>query len=153
MITPALDTVYRRTEYRFVAADSIEILKIGEANPRADALLQVLKHSTLAFITNFNPRGEVYSDHANGKRNEALQRWLQSRGIHFFVGLGAPPAETDWQPETSFAITGISQYEADRIARDCEQLAYVWHTIGAKSALIYSGIKPAPDTDHTTAAK
>ena len=139
-LTSAVDdtllAAYRGTEYRFVADQALLILRIGQPNPAVDALVEPLEGDGLAFITNFNPRGERYSDKANGQRNEALQRWLLRKGLPHWIGMGVPPASEDWQPETSFAIGGLRENEATRVAMECEQRAYVWHPAGRQTQLV-----------------
>lgn len=127
MLDPALRAAYEATEYRFIANDTLYSLRVGQANHAVDSLLEPHSWAGLAFISNFNPRGEAYADKANGQRTVALQNWLSRQGHAHWMGLGVPAADSDWPPETSFAIGGLSLQQATRIAQECEQLAFVWH--------------------------
>jgi len=139
MLEEHLHAAYLATEYRFVVDDRLLVLTIGQPNTAVDALL--LRHgwSGLAFISNFNPRGEKYTDKANGQRTVALQNWLSRSGLPHWMGLGVPAPDSDWSPETSFAIGGLSQQRATSIARECEQRAYVWHPVDGNSELCVLG--------------
>ncbi len=135
MLDERLRQAYNATEYRFIANDALFVLKIGQPQPTLDALLEAQGWEGLAFISNFNPRGERYTDKANGQRTVALQNWLSRQGLVHWMGLGVPAADSDWEPETSFAIGGLSRERAEKIARECEQLAFVWHPRGAVTEL------------------
>ncbi len=135
MLDDALRQAYVATEYRFIANEALYVLKVGQSNPAVDALLQANAWEGLAFISNFNPRGERYDDKANGQRTVALQNWLSRQGLVHWMGLGVPAAGSDWNPETSFAIGGLTSDRAAKIARECEQLAFVWHPHGETTEL------------------
>ncbi len=135
MLEDTLRAAYLATEYRFVANDDLLVLKIGQPNAAVDSLLQDQGWSGLAFISNFNPRGERYDDKANGQRTVALQNWLSRRGLPHWMGLGVPAAGSDWDPETSFAIGSLSLRQAEAVARECEQRAFVWHPLHGASEL------------------
>lgn len=135
MLDDTLRQAYAATEYRFIADDALFILEIGQPNPALDTLLHSAGWEGLAFISNFNPRGERYEDKANGQRTVALQNWLNRKGLVHWMGLGVPAADSNWDPETSFAIGGLSKDRAAKIARECEQLAFVWHPRGENTEL------------------
>lgn len=127
---------WRETEYRFIVGNQILVLRIGQANPDVDNLLSEQQGDGLAFLTNFNPRGERYDDKANGQRTRALQSWLLRAGLPHWQGLGVPAATSDWSPETSFAIADMTRDKAAKMARECEQLGFVWHPAGGVSELV-----------------
>ena len=135
MLDPSLQAAYAATEYRFIAQDTLFTLRIGQPNREVDVLLEQHGWEGLAFVSNFNPRGEKYEDKANGQRTVALQNWLSRQGLVHWMGLGVPATDSDWEPETSFAIGGLSASQARKIARECEQIAFVWHPRGALSQL------------------
>ncbi|MEN8720810.1 MAG: DUF3293 domain-containing protein [Oceanococcaceae bacterium] len=135
-MTPELLAAWRATEYRFVAGDRLLVMRVGQPQPDVDALLAAHDSAGLAFISNFNPRGERYPDKANGQRSEALQNWLLRRGLLYWLGLGVPAADSDWAPETSFAVVGLSREDAQRVAEECEQRGFVWHPRGECTELV-----------------
>jgi len=127
---------WKSTEYRFIAGQQVLILRVGSMNPEVDTLLEEHPGEGLAFISNFNPRGERYEEKANGQRTRAFQSWLLRAGLPHWQGLGVPSADSDWLPETSFAIAALTRQKALKIAQQCEQLGFVWHPQGGKSELI-----------------
>jgi hypothetical protein len=76
-----------------------------------------------------------------------MQRGLLKRGLRHCPGLGVPDEQADWEPEPSFFVTGLDREAALKIARYCEQLAFIWHPVGGCSQLCLTGLAPAESAD------
>ncbi|HET6621282.1 MAG TPA: DUF3293 domain-containing protein [Dongiaceae bacterium] len=117
-------SAYEATD--FVVFDHGEqwTLKVGEASPRIDALLDRFDADRAIVVTAFNPRSEVLPPAMNGQRHEELVRLLEQRKLRFLYGEGRDPMG-QWTPETECIVFGISLAEGLALARRFDQNAIV----------------------------
>ncbi|MFT4799104.1 MAG: hypothetical protein ACI9B8_002627 [Sulfitobacter sp.] len=114
---------FETTDY-IIDDDPPLILHIGERNDSIRALFASFSVETGAFVTAWNPGGEVALIDDNYARQADLLTEIEVLRLNYFVGQGVHP-DGDWQ-EDSYLILGISQEDADRIGRLFGQAAYVW---------------------------
>ena len=132
-LSPDLVDAYRNAEY-VVFADSHVVIRVGEKNPQADALMTAEGASTAAFVTAANPRGEARSDMENGVANAALQNFVAAAGYPHFWGEGRDPRGS-WA-EPSFLIIGIYRPNAEALGQLFEQNAIVFCELGRAPELV-----------------
>ena len=134
---PALDAEYRATTYRvFVpGADAID-LHVGEASAALDALLEGHAAQTWAFVTAWNPASRRLSAEENQSRQAKLLWEVRARGWRSLEGAGVP-VRSDWQPEASLLVVGLSKDDAVALGRRFGQNAIVAGQLGEPAELIY----------------
>lgn len=112
---------YLETDY-FVSDDPPLMLRIGEENDDAKILLGSFGVTTSALITAWNPGSEVLSEDENDSRQAALLGEIESKRLNYLVGYGE---RQDWL-EYSYLVLGITRDEANELAEQFGQNAYVW---------------------------
>ncbi|MBO6556564.1 MAG: DUF3293 domain-containing protein [Pseudomonadales bacterium] len=112
---------YLETDY-FVSDDPPLMLRIGEENDDAKILLASFGVTTSALITAWNPGSEVLSEDENDSRQAALLGEIESKRLNYLVGYGE---RQDWL-EYSYLVLGITRDEANELAEQFGQNAYVW---------------------------
>ena len=132
-LTPELVEAYTTADY-VVFADEHIVLRIGERNPKVDALITAEGATTAAFVTAANPRGEPRSDMENGVANAALQSFVAAAGYPHFWGEGRDPFGS-WA-EPSFLVIGIYRANAEALGQLFEQNAIVFCELGRPPELI-----------------
>lgn len=126
MLPPDLLDIYRHAIYR-VFANPVFTLQIGK--PSAGLLGLYREQGTLgaAFITACNPRSHPLLPEQNTLRQHTLETVLTQQGWFWIRGQGEPSRpDTDWPPETSCLVLGISREEAAALGRRFEQNAIVF---------------------------
>lgn len=109
-------------------------LRCGEASPRLDELLEKSGASTWAYITACNPRSTLLTPEENQERMTRLRHCLHQGGYSFFPGEGVAD-NSNWPPEQSFLVVGISEPDAVSIARLFEQNAILIGSRGGHARL------------------
>jgi hypothetical protein len=132
-LSPELLDAYRNAEY-VVFADAHVVIRVGERNPRLDALISAEGAKSAAFVTAANPRGEPRSDMENGVANAALQNFVAAAGYPHFWGEGRDP-DGSWS-EPSFLVIGIYRANAEALGQLFEQNAIVFCEVGQPPELI-----------------
>ena len=130
-----LVAAYLNTRYRVPHFDLT--LKIGEANPVADAILLAHRTRQAAFLTAWNPRSSPLPVLENQKRNETLETRIASCRLRYFSGLGIPPEGENWTAEESFFILHIDLASARGLAEAFEQNAFVYLSYQQPPQLIW----------------
>ncbi|MDX1943133.1 MAG: DUF3293 domain-containing protein [Saprospiraceae bacterium] len=113
---------YLRTTYQ-VENLPIEI-RIGTWNQELDLLLQRHKTKSWAFISAWNLKSLPLSENENEFRHQELLKKIRKAGYPFFEGKGIGE-DTQWPPEKSLLILGISKTEALKIGQHFEQNAII----------------------------
>jgi hypothetical protein len=132
-IHPKLLLAYRATNYVVFAPSAIEfVLRIATVSKELAQRMHVAGVSTAAYLTAFNPFSESRSPGENAAAQASLKRELSSRGLVMLDGEGRDAAG-QWPAEPSVLALGISRHDADRLARQFGQNAYVW--VGNASGL------------------
>lgn len=123
MLSAELIERFESTDY-IVDDDPPLILHIGEQNDSIRALFASFAVETGAFITAWNPGGQLADLDDNFDRQAELLTEIEALRLNYFVGEGVHPVG-DWR-EDSYLILGISREDADRLGRQFSQAAYVW---------------------------
>ena len=132
-----LEKNYLETIYS-VFIDSVKVdCKVGElAPPEINQL--VAKEQSAVVLTAWNPKSQTLTTTENGKRNNELLSYLQQR----FTVLKAFGQGNDvaWPGEESFFIVGLNKEDAEQLAAEYEQNAYVWFEVDKPVTLEFSRI-------------
>jgi hypothetical protein len=126
---------YAETSFVIDAPGGEIHLRIGQHNPRADALLKTYRVTEAAFITAWNPGPVRLSNEENDQRQHSLERQIQSAGFQFLRGRGIG-TDPSWTPEESAFVPGIPRSLAVALSSQFGQLAIVWHEAGEASVLL-----------------
>jgi len=133
-IDPALIEAYQKTTFRVLKP--LVDLKIGQGHPHFDEFLIDNNIYTWAFVTAYNPFSQALSETENETRQQSLKEILQKEGLLYCEAIGIPE-NTDWQPEKSVLIMGISLQRAVTLAQDFEQNAIVFGEFNQKAELVW----------------
>lgn len=130
-----LDTIY----FIFIEGKQYGI-KIGEENlPVINQLFEKDNKTTAAILTAWNPRSQAIDFQQNKLRNSDLYNLLEEKKYCFYEALGKGKDQR-WPAEEGYIILGLSKEEADKIAANYEQNAYVWLQQDKPVSLEYTSI-------------
>lgn len=115
---------YRETEFR-VFVECVVVLKISEKNEELVALLKFHRSEVCAFVTAYNPFGELLSHEQNSDLQKRLEEEIQFRGLTYIAGEGKHPVG-DWPGEPSYLVFDLSLEAAKTLGRKFNQNAIVW---------------------------
>ncbi len=136
---------YQASCYRVLLRRPID-LHVGQTCPDLDALLKAEQHSCAAFISACNPHGVVVGASDNVARCQALEQRLTAQGLHWLPALGGAD-QAGWDGEPSVLVTDLSITQAQTLAEEFEQLAWLQHQAGEASRLCFTrhwpGSEPA----------
>ena len=108
------------------------MLHVAEQNDDARILLASFGVTTAAFLTAWNPRSEKLSEDENLDRQMELLSEIEARRLNYLVGYGE---RGEWR-EYSYLILGIDRQDANELALQFEQNAYVWLDDAGVPALV-----------------
>jgi Protein of unknown function (DUF3293) len=132
--TPELIEAYKKALYVVFGRPEL-VIRIGEANPDLDELLEAEGAATAAFITAANPGGVATSAWKNEIANAALVETQTKAGYRCFEGEGRDP-QRRWRPERSALVVGIPRAEAETVGRTFGQNAIVFVERGRAPELV-----------------
>ncbi|MBM9499882.1 DUF3293 domain-containing protein [Leptospira sp. 201903071] len=101
-------------------------------NPTLDAFLKEQGEEEWAYLTAFNPRSKILSTEENQSRNRELKLELNSYLVLEGEGKGE---DSEWVPESSFLVLGISEKEAILLGKKFQQNAILIGRINRRSKL------------------
>ena len=132
-----LEQYYLNTTYSvFVDEDKYDI-KINEPVP--DVFKELLeKQYSAVILTAWNPRSQLFPLHENKSRNNYLRSSLVKNNFKILNATGQ--GDNAWPAEESFFIVGITKEEAESIAAEYGQYAYVWIEYDKPVSLEFSHI-------------
>lgn len=133
-ISPETIKAYRETEFR-VFVEDVVVLKISEKNQELVDLFRTYRSEACAFVTAFNPLGELLSHEQNAALQKQLEEAIQFRGLTHIAGEGKHPTG-EWPAEPSFLVFGLSLEAAKTLGRRFHQNAVVWCGLDAVPQLI-----------------
>jgi Protein of unknown function (DUF3293) len=127
----SLKEAYRKTRYTIFNRPFV--IEIGKHCQTLDEQLQ--KHAAVewAYITAWNPYSNVLSQEENDSRHQLLMASVKDYPHWEGEGIGT---DSNWQPERSLLVLGISRKEAISIGKHFEQNAIVYGRIGEPAELI-----------------
>ena len=140
MVTPnpddgALWNAYRETVFVATVDGQTVRIHVDRTSPELDDVLKPRGVTTWAFITAWNPASEQLTREVNDARHELLKGDVNRLNLQSFEGQGEP-ANSDWTPEQSLLVAGISEPDAVRLGRRYGQTAIVVGEIGGKARLL-----------------
>ena len=124
---------YRAANY-VVAAEPEVVLRIGEANPRLDALLDRTGARCAAFLTAYNPYSERRSSEDD---NRAAATELERALVNYsrYPAEGRDPTGR-WPPERGVLVLGVPRAAAEALGRRFKQNAIVFIEHGSPPELV-----------------
>jgi hypothetical protein len=124
-ISPKLIKAYREAIYVVHLGDREIALQVNKASSQLANLMEGWEVSTAAFLTAFNP----YSKTLDSQENEATQKkmWADAQPIcpKIFPGIGRDNND-QWPHELSMLALGINLQDAQILADQYEQNAFLW---------------------------
>jgi hypothetical protein len=124
-VHPNLVRAYREAIYTVNEGDDAIALKVGEVSPALAKLMHIHKAQTAVIITAYNPYSEIQPSVENERMQAALLAEIQPKSITCFDAIGSDP-EGEWDPEPSTLALGISVVDAERLADQSGQNAFIW---------------------------
>ena len=129
-----LDTTYSI----FIDKEQYDI-KIGKPLPfEIKKLLD--KEKSAVILTAWNPRSQSLSSQENETRNNKLNSALNKYTVFRALGQGSDLSDISWSAEESYFIPGIKKREAEMLAVEYEQYAYVWLESEKPVSLVFTNI-------------
>ena len=129
-----LEKLYLDTTYSVYIDDKQYDIKIGK--PLSQNIKSLVDQENSAVIlTAWNPRGQPFPLSENHSRNNQLSSKVIEHTMYKSIGQGD---DSSWPAEESFFILGIKRTEADKLAIEFEQYAYVWIERGKQASIIFS---------------
>ena len=124
-ISPALVKAYRNAHYFVHDGEEVLLLKVGSIHHALSHLLKARGQPTAAFLTAHNPHSQIQTPEQNTSAHQKLLDALAKAGIDTIEGLGSDPNE-DWDPEVSVLALGLTLAQAEQLADEFGQNAFVW---------------------------
>jgi hypothetical protein len=124
-ISPALVKAYRNAQYFVHHGKEVLLLKVGFINHALGNLLQVRGQATAALITAYNPHSQIQTPEQNALAHQQLLGVLAKAKVNVIEGLGSDP-NGDWDPEASVLALGLTLSQAEQLADDYGQNAFLW---------------------------
>ena len=134
-----LEKHYLDTTYSIFINEEQYDIKIGK--PLSPTIQNLVNNEKSAVIlTACNPRSQPLSSQENKERNYKLKLQLKDFIVFNALGQGSDLSDTSWFAEESYFILGIKKKEAELLAVEYEQYAYVWFESEKPAALIFTHI-------------
>jgi len=108
-----------------VLTDIPFVLRIGVRNTKLAALFEQYRVASAAFITAYNPFGELVSEASNRAAQNRLLSHLSQLRLFTLPGIGKDPSGS-WPGEPSFLVLGASMATACDVGKKFSQNAIVW---------------------------
>ena len=124
---------YQHTAYTISGFE----IRIGQRNPQLDFLLEANQKTEWIYITAWNPKNENWNIARNQKANSELLLRLQMEDWILLSGWGIGD-QRDWPPEASFLALGCSLEQGKKIAREFQQIAFLYGSKRDIPKLIYT---------------
>lgn len=133
-IPAATINAYLATDYKVIAAEPF-VLNIGRVSPELARWLKLNRTDSAAFITAWNPFGELVSDSENRAAQQRLLAEIKTLGLRYLDGEGRDPSGR-WPGESSFLVFGISLEVAKKLAGQFRQNGFVYAGSDATPRLV-----------------
>ena len=124
-ISPKLIKAYREAVYVIQIEDREIALQVNKASPQLAKLMMEWEVSTAAFLTAFNPFSQVLDPQENEARQKKMWADAQPMCPKIFPGIGRDKND-QWPHELSMLALGIHQQDAQALADQYEQNAFLW---------------------------
>ena len=130
----SLISAYRATRYRVFTSPDFE-LAVGQPSSALADLCRTHTVNSAAFLTAWNPEGNLQNETANREAFARLQERVASHGVTVIAGFGEDP-DGAWAGEESLLALGLSREAACDIGAEFRQNAIVWAGADAVPELI-----------------
>lgn len=124
-VHPQLVRAYREAIYIINAADDAISLKVGETNSELANLMRINGVTTAAILTAYNPFSEARSAEENERSQSRLLNALTQKSKSCINAIGTD-AKGEWDPEPSVFALGVSLQDAESLADEYGQNAFIW---------------------------
>lgn len=124
-MTPELRESFRSTRYALLLPTGEVNLAVDQHCPPLGELLHAAGCASAAWLTAFNPGGQLRANALNLAAQRELESRLLRKGFSLIPGTAIDPAG-QWPPEPSALAMGISLGDAMTVAREFLQLAFLW---------------------------
>ena len=133
--TQKLLDAFRATTYRVYAPNADLNLRVGQANPSLDALLDRTAHTRWTYLTAFNPGGQMRDEPENIVAQKKLLDVLIKGSWIFYPG-ETTADDGQWPPEPSFLVLGMARSDGVALAQKFAQAAILYGQKGSVAQLI-----------------
>ena len=133
-LTEGLISAYRATRYRVFTSPDFELAVGQRSNALAD-LYRTYAVNSAAFLTAWNPEGNLQHETANREAFARLQERVTSLSVKVISGFGEDP-DGAWAGEESLLTLGLGREIACEIGAEFRQNAIVWAGADAVPELI-----------------
>lgn len=124
-ISAKLAKAYHQAHYVIhIEGGDIE-LKVGQASPELAALMHKHDTQSAAFLTAYNPFSVLLSTEENVRNHNALIADINTLGLKWIAGEGLDISNL-WSSEPSVLALGISLQNAENLADQYKQNAFLW---------------------------
>jgi hypothetical protein len=124
-VSPQLIKAYRQASYVVFGDDSEFVLKVGKVSQELVTIMKNNNVNSAAFLTAYNPHSQQLELTVNEQSQAKLFRELQSLKINYLQGEGRDDSG-EWLAESSVLALGISLQNAEILAEQFKQNAFVW---------------------------
>ena len=128
-MNPELIRAYQDALYCVHIEDKTLQLEVGESNEVLNQIMREYACNSCALITAHNPRSKILTDTENKNRSTKLEQMIKAQSFLFYPGFSTDKNET-WPKETSFLIFNISLQQANILANQFQQNAFLWISKG-----------------------
>lgn len=125
---------FHATHYRVDGPNGPFVLRIGEHSPELQRCHESYNATSSAYLTAWNPLGEIVPPETNAQNQQALQRDLAGPGVPVLSGEGRDP-ESGWTEQSLLAI-GLSREHAVALGNRYRQLAILFASQDAIPELV-----------------
>ena len=126
---------YESTVFR-ATVDGVALrIRPGCRNSTLDCVLATRGVTTWAFVTAWNPGSQPLHSEENAARQNRLETDVRNLGFEMFSGVGEP-LDSEWTPEHSLLILGISQTDAIALGHKYGQVAIVVGEFQERATLV-----------------
>ena len=133
-----LERHYLDTTYSVFVDEEQYDIKIG--NPLPSVIKKLLdKEKSAVILTACNPRSQPLSSQENKAHNNKLYSNLKNNKYIIYKALGQGD-DASWPAEESFFIIGLNKADAEKIAVEYGQYAYVWLENKKPASLVFTNI-------------
>ena len=124
-IPTELVQAYRNASYVVSISNQEIILKVDQSNRELSALMKGSGVKSAAFLTAYNPFSQELTFEENQLRHGRLAAAVNSLGLEFFPGEGRDDSGL-WPSERSILVLGIEFEDAEYLADEYGQNAFIW---------------------------
>ena len=130
----SLISAYRATRYRVFTSPDFE-LAVGQPSSALADLYRTHAVNSAAFLTAWNPEGNLQNESANREAFARLQERVTPLSVKVISGFGEDP-DGAWAGEESLLALGLGRETSCEIGAEFRQNAIVWAGADAVPELI-----------------